>query len=153
MTDIPQIEIEALAAEIFSRDSYLNDLTVADIEGKALVERINNIDVFRLNALVVLLVFEGSMDLDIDYTSYTLESNAFLTIMPTHVLKFKSASESLRARMLIVSRPFMEQTFPSKRSSNIHYMKIRKNPSVQLQPKDLFFLDKCMQRITYRFYT
>lgn len=147
MTDIPQIEIEALTAEIFSRDSYLNDLTVADIEGKALVERINNIDVFRLNALVVLLVFEGSMDLDIDYTSYTLESNAFLTIMPTHVLKFKSASESLRARMLIVSRPFMEQTFPSKRSSNIHYMKIRKNPSMQLQPKDLFFLDKCMQRI------
>ena len=32
MTDIPQIEIEALTAEIFSRDSYLNDLTVADIE-------------------------------------------------------------------------------------------------------------------------
>ncbi|MDY3070465.1 MAG: helix-turn-helix domain-containing protein [Parabacteroides sp.] len=147
MTEIPQIEIDVLNAEIFSRDSFLNDLIVADIDGKILVERVNNTDVFRLNALVVLLVFDGTLEIDIDYTGYTLGANTFLTIMPTHILKFRKASESLSGRALIISRPFMEQTFPSKRSSNIHYMKIRKNPSVQLQPKDLLFLDKCMQRI------
>ena len=147
MTDIPQIEIDVLNAEIFSRDSFLNDLTVADIEGRVLVERINTVNSFRLNALIVFLIFEGSLELDIDFTEYTLGPNTFLTIMPTHILRFKNASDSLRGRMLIVSRPFMEQTFPSKRSSNIHYMQIRKNPCVILQPKDLFFLDKCMQRI------
>lgn len=147
MTDIPQIEIENLNAGIFSRDSYLNDLTIADIEGKLLVEKMNNAESFRMNALVVLLVFEGTLELDIDYSSHTLGANAFLTIMPTHILRLKDASESLRGRMLIVSRSFMEQALPAKRSSNMRYMQIRKNPSVVLQPKDLFFLDKCMQRV------
>ena len=119
MDDYPLVEIEDMNADLIEGDSYLKDLTVADINGPGKHGTASQVPM-RINALILLLVFEGTCELNIDYVHYKLEANTFTTIMPTHVVQFLTISPALRGRLLVVSRSFLEQTAPARRSPNVH---------------------------------
>ena len=146
MDDYPLVEIEDMNADLIEGDSYLKDLTVADINGPGKHGTASQVPM-RVNALILLLVFEGTCELNIDYVHYKLEANTFATIMPTHVVQFLTISPTLRGRLLVASRSFLEQTAPARRSPNVHYMNVRKNPCVRLKREEIMILDDCMQQI------
>lgn len=118
-----------------------------------LVADLNGQDVFlndsvRVNALQVLLVLEGSIDLSIDYVLFQASVNTVVTIMPTHITKVMKYSDNFRGRLLAVSRAFLEQSvMPNHSSWMIQYMQIRKNPTALLRASEIKALDDCMLRL------
>lgn len=144
MMELPLIDFDSLKSRLYIYESYQADILVADL---------NSQDVFlndpvRVNALQVLLVLEGSIDLSIDYVLFQASTNTVVTIMPTHITKVMKYSPNFKGRLLAVSRAFLEQSMmPNHSSSMIQYMKIRKNPTILLQESEIKTLDECMLRL------
>lgn len=144
MMELPLIDFDSLKSRLYLYESYQADILVADL---------NSQDVFlndpvRVNALQVLLVLEGSIDLSIDYVLFQASTNTVVTIMPTHITKVMKYSPNFKGRLMAVSRAFLEQSMmPNHSSSMIQYMKIRKNPTILLQESEIKTLDECMLRL------
>lgn len=144
MMELPLIDFDSLKSRSYMYESYQADILVADL---------NSQDVFlndpvRVNALQVLLVLEGSIDLSIDYVLFQASTNTVVTIMPTHITKVMKYSPNFKGRLMAVSRAFLEQSMmPNHSSSMIQYMKIRKNPTILLQESEIKTLDECMLRL------
>lgn len=144
MMELPLIDFDSLKSRLYMYESYQADILVADL---------NSQDVFlndpvRVNALQVLLVLEGSIDLSIDYVLFQASTNTVVTIMPTHITKVMKYSPNFKGRLMAVSRAFLEQSMmPNHSSSMIQYMKIRKNPTILLQESEIKTLDECMLRL------
>lgn len=144
MMELPLIDFDSLKSRLYMYESYQADILVADL---------NSQDVFlndpvRVNALQVLLVLEGSIDLSIDYVLFQASTNTVVTLMPTHITKVMKYSPNFKGRLMAVSRAFLEQSMmPNHSSSMIQYMKIRKNPTILLQESEIKTLDECMLRL------
>lgn len=144
MMELPLIDFDSLKSRLYMYESYQADILVADL---------NSQDVFlndpvRVNALQVLLVLEGSIDLSIDYVLFQASTNTVVTIMPTHITKVIKYSPNFKGRLMAVSRAFLEQSMmPNHSSSMIQYMKIRKNPTILLQESEIKTLDESMLRL------
>lgn len=144
MMELPLIDFDSLKSRLYMYESYQADILVADL---------NSQDVFlndpvRVNALQVLLVLEGSIDLSIDYVLFQASTNTVVTIMPTHITKVMKYSPNFKGRLMAVSRAFLEQSMmPNHSSSMIQYMKIRKNPTILLQELEIKTLDESMLRL------
>lgn len=144
MMELPLIDFDSLKSRLYMYESYQADILVADL---------NSQDVFlndpvRVNALQVLLVLEGSIDLSIDYVLFQASTNTVVTIMPTHITKVMKYSPNFKGRLMVVSRAFLEQSMmPNHSSSMIQYMKIRKNPTILLQESEIKTLDESMLRL------
>lgn len=144
MMELPLIDFDSLKSRLYMYESYQADILVADL---------NSQDVFlndpvRVNALQVLLVLEGSIDLSIDYVLFQASTNTVVTIMPTHITKVIKYSPNFKGRLMAVSRAFLEQSMmPNHSSPMIQYMKIRKNPTILLQESEIKTLDECMLRL------
>lgn len=144
MMELPLIDFDSLKSRLYMYESYQADILVADL---------NSQDVFlndpvRVNALQVLLVLEGSIDLSIDYVLFQASTNTVVTIMPTHITKVMKYSPNFKGRLMAVSRAFLEQSMmPNHSSSMIQYMKIRKKPTILLQESEIKTLDESMFRL------
>lgn len=144
MMELSLIDFDSLKSRLYMYESYQADILVADL---------NSQDVFlndpvRVNALQVLLVLEGSIDLSIDYVLFQASTNTVVTIMPTHITKVMKYSPNFKGRLMAVSRAFLEQSMmPNHSSSMIQYMKIRKNPTILLQESEIKTLDESMLRL------
>lgn len=144
MMELPLIDFDSLKSRLYMYESYQADILVADL---------NSQDVFlndpvRVNALQVLLVLEGSIDLSIDYVLFQASTNTVVTIMPTHITKVMKYSPNFKGRLMAVLCAFLEQSMmPNHSSSMIQYMKIRKNPTILLQESEIKTLDECMLRL------
>ena len=144
MMELPLIDFDSLKSRLYMYESYQADILVADL---------NSQDVFlndpvRVNALQVLLVLEGSIDLSIDYVLFQASTNTVVTIMPTHITKVMKYSPNFKGRLMAVSRAFLEQSMmPNHSSSMIQYMKIRKNTNILLHESEIKTLDECMLRL------
>ena len=144
MMELPLIDFDSLKSRLYMYESYQADILVADL---------NSQDVFlndpvRVNALQVLLVLDGAIDLSIDYVLFQASTNTVVTIMPTHITKVMKYSPNFKGRLMAVSRAFLEQSMmPNHSSSMIQYMKIRKNPTILLQESEIKTLDESMLRL------
>lgn len=143
MMELPLIDFDSLKSRLYMYESYQADILVADL---------NSQDVFlndpvRVNALQVLLVLEGSIDLSIDYVLFQASTNTVVTIMPTHITKVMKYSPNFKGRLMAVSHAFLEQSMMPNHSTMIQYMKIRKNPTILLQKSEIKSLDDCMLRL------
>ena len=116
MKNLPLIEVTELIKGIES--SFQDDLSIADLNGDLInyeEKRLEHSTPMRLNALLMILVQEGTADISVDYIPYKIEKNTFITLMPTHIIQVSKVSKDLRGRLLIVSR--------SCRSVRIHVLR------------------------------
>ena len=96
-----------LNESIVIRDSFQDIFSVADMDGGMdigsadLPERFAPI---RLNALLMVLTFEGTLEIHLDYVSYTVKPNSFVTIMPTHALQLDKISKDFKGCLLIAAK-------------------------------------------------
>ncbi|WP_234347412.1 helix-turn-helix domain-containing protein [Parabacteroides bouchesdurhonensis] len=152
MENLPLIEIAELNESIVDCDSFQNDFSIADVDGKdsTICENANPeySTPMRLNALLMVLVTNGSAKINIDYIPYTIKTNSFITIMPTHTIQLITVSKDFKARILVASRAFLEECNPNKKgASMVHYMQIRKNPCSELLPEEARHLEDYIQYV------
>ena len=90
MIHLPSFEIIELNKEILSSDNFNNDVIVASAEGSHFPSE-NPDDLYtsplRINAVMFILVLQGTAKVGIDFTLYTLMNPSLLMIMPTHTIQ------------------------------------------------------------------
>lgn len=146
MENLPLIEIAQMNKEMTGQDSFKNDFTIADVDGNSdLHEKNERPDYFtpiRLNALLMVLVLEGSAKISIDYIPYEIRPHTLITIMPTHTIQVSHTSEDFRGRVMIASKTFLDECNPTKKGATMaHYMQIRKNPCATIDSEETRHLD------------
>lgn len=139
MENLPLIEIAEMNREIIGIESYQNDFSIAEMDGSINIREKRKYEEstpIRLNALLLVLVTGGTAKLSIDYIPYEIGPNHFVTIMPTHTIQVSEASYDFRGHLMIISKSFLEGCNPVKNGqSMLHYMQIRKNPCISIEPK------------------
>lgn len=141
MIEFPIVEFETMKDGLQSADCYKNELLVSTITPNTTLLY----TCMRINALQVLLVQEGSLEVTIDYKPYTITANTVVTILPTHIVQSTTAKQNFKGLLLAVSRSFLEQSrFLNETPEISSLMNIRKNPIIQVTKKEMDLLDKCL---------
>ena len=92
MENLPLIKFAELNRGIIIRDSFQDIFLIADIDGN---QGVDDQEVYehtmpmRLDALLMVLVLEGSSEIALDYVPYTIGTNSFTIIMPTHTIQLR----------------------------------------------------------------
>lgn len=145
MENLPLIEIAQMNEEMTGQDSFKNDFSIADVDKSSDIyenEKQEYPTPVRLNALLMVLIREGSAKICIDYIPYDIHSNMLLTIMPTHTIQVADTSHDFKGRIMIVSKSFLEECNPGKKGATmLRYMQIRKNPCATIEPEETLHLN------------
>lgn len=144
MQNLPLIKFAELNEGIVIRDSFQDIFLIADINGNQIGNSESNRPSMpmRLDALLMVLVLDGSSDIALDYVPYTIERNCFTVIMPTHTLQLSKASPDFKAKLLAVSREFLDECNTAKRSPSMaNYMQMKKNPCTIFEPQETKLID------------
>lgn len=146
MEQLPIIEMAEIGKYIIAADNYQNLFSVVDVDASIITENTNHKDYtepVRLDALIMLLVLEGSTQVRLDFVPYTITPGMFLTIMPTHIFQVSEASNNFKGRLIILDKNFLQGINTEKRSPAMtNYMLLRKNPCTQFQPDEARHIDK-----------
>lgn len=122
---------------------------IADIDGHS---ELDDQDVqdhtmpMRLDALLMVLVLEGSSEIALDYVPYTIGANSFTIIMPTHTIQLNKVSKGFKGKLLVISREFLDECNTAKRSPSMaNYMQLRKNPCTTFEPQETELVDNYIE--------
>jgi AraC-like DNA-binding protein len=119
---------------VTSYDNYQDDVIIAEFDNTSLFELKNFIPSIpsRFDAVFLISVSEGEMEIQIDYVTYKAGKNSLTLIMPTHITHFVSGSSDMRCWVLAISKSFLQTLSYSKVQQQqpdvISYMQFKKNP-------------------------
>ena len=152
MSNLPLLKIVSLMCGTSAVDSFRDELAVGEFSGRymlAIREGENSpFSPMRLDALVMLLVEEGSADIQIDYAPFKVEAQSFVTLMPTHMIQLMRIDACLKGKMLIVSRDFLDRFRTGiKNRSVANYMEARKNPITPLGKPEIEVVLQGIERV------
>ena len=149
MENLPLIKFAELNKGIIIRDSFQDIFLIADIDGHS---ELDDQDVqdhtmpMRLDALLMVLVLEGSSEIALDYVPYTIGANSFTIIMPTHTIQLNKVSKGFKGKLLVISREFLDECNTAKRSPSMaNYMQLRKNPCTTFEPQETELVDNYIE--------
>ena len=84
MEKLPLIELAELNKSIIFRDSFQDIFSIADLDGGMDIGDPDSPERFapmRLNALLMVLTFEGTLEIHLDYVSYIVKPNSFMQVI------------------------------------------------------------------------
>ena len=149
MENLPLIKFAELNKGIIIRDSFQDIFLIADIDGHS---ELDDQDVqdhtmpMRLDALLMVLVLEGSSEIALDYVPYTIGANSFTIIMPTHTIQLNKVSKGFKGKLLVLSREFLDECNTAKRSPSMaNYMQLRKNPCTTFEAQETELVDNYIE--------
>ena len=149
MENLPLIKFAELNKGIIIRDSFQDIFLITDIDGHS---ELDDQDVqdhtmpMRLDALLMVLVLEGSSEIALDYVPYTIGANSFTIIMPTHTIQLNKVSKGFKGKLLVISREFLDECNTAKRSPSMaNYMQLRKNPCTTFEPQETELVDNYIE--------
>lgn len=152
MNNLPLIEISEVKKYVVTTDNYQDVLTVADIDANSTSQASASVtsngysEPVRLNALFVILVLEGHVNLSLDYVPYKIVKNDFIIIIPTHIIQVAEASKNFKAKMMMIDRTFLDEMNTAKRSPSMtNYMLLRKHPRTVFEPGEAKVVEKAME--------
>ena len=141
MENLPLIKFAELNKGIIIRDSFQDIFLIADIDGN---QGVDDQEVYehtmpmRLDALLMVLVLEGSSEIALDYVPYI--------IMPTHTIQLSKISKDFKGKLLVISREFLDECNTAKRSPSMaNYMQLRKNPCTTFEPQETELVDNYIE--------
>ena len=150
MEKLTFVELEELNRYIVYRDCFQSVLSIVNVDCHPNVRglKVERTSPMRLNALIMNLVLEGTAKIRLDYLPYSISTNDFVTIMPTHVYQLDQVSDDYRAILLIASKDFFKECSDmGKYPSLVSDMAIRKNPCIRLEPEEAERLAECFNII------
>ena len=152
MSNLPLLKIVNLMRGASAVDSFRDELAVGEFCGQCM-HAIGEGDTspfspMRLDVLLMLLVEEGSADIQVDYAPFKVGTKSFVTLMPTHVIQIVRMDECFKGEMLIVSRNFLDRfQMGMKNRSVANYMAARKNPITPLSKAEISVVQEGMERV------
>jgi AraC-like DNA-binding protein len=150
MDNLPFIEVSEIMDHISVSATYQNVVTVADMDAALLSGHSSggySVPV-RINQLFIFMVYQGSLQISLDYVPYTVSANCLVTIMPTHIIQIAESTDDLKARLLIIDRSFLDDCKLDKRTpSMLGYMQLRKEPCHVFAPEETAHIYQCLLQL------
>ena len=149
MNNLTKLDIDKFLNMIAPGEGYHNDIIVLNITGNAKDETLLNHQFpIRLNAVSIILVLQGKIELTIDYITYQIKVNSLLDIGSLHVFhKLRLFPDSV-AYHVIISKKFIEETLQQKKPLPLSYiLSKRLNPLFKLKKKETKLLVDCIIRL------
>ena len=116
---------------VSSYDNYQDDIAIMEFDHTSLDElrKFAPLNPTRFDALILIGITEGEMEIQIDYISYKAGKNSLTLIMPTHITHFINGSGKLKGWILTISKSYIgSQSFSGRKPTAISYMQLKKNP-------------------------
>ncbi|MDR3309470.1 MAG: helix-turn-helix domain-containing protein [Tannerella sp.] len=148
--------VKALKDFVTSYDNYQNSLLLIEFDHTSLesLKTFTPLHPSRFEALILIGVTEGRMELQIDYKTYTADKNSLVIIMPTHIINFVNGSNDLKSWVLVISKPYFDATPYEKDKKRppivISYMQLQKNPLTVFEPHEYSNLYSCLDYVRHR---
>lgn len=106
----------------------------------------------RVNAFCVVLIYQGTICINIDTVDYQVKANNLLAFLDLHLLKNLTLSEDLRADYIVVSKNFMGELLHERSSVAasllVPYVQcIHFSPIQMVEEKDMQHLKGIVDRI------
>ena len=138
---------------ISSFDNMGSDFLTAALDGNGCNDdsaNFCNSTPYRTNALVMIVVLEGTAKMEVDYMPYLLAANSFMLIMPDHIMQPVSVSRDFKGWMVLASSDFLQSYATERRPSMVYYMQMRKNPHFFLEAEEMTRLNNCFLELQKR---
>jgi AraC-like DNA-binding protein len=149
MDKLPLIKINEINAHIIGSDNFQDVFTITDLDGAVSDRQFENgeyTEPVRLNAVLMLLVLDGTCNLCLDYVPHALKTHSFAIIMPSHIVQVSKVDSSFKAKLLVIDKSFLDEINTAKRSPSMcNYMLLRKNPTTEFQPEETRHLEKAFE--------
>lgn len=135
MDKLPLIEMGSLKT-LTNVDSFHEEFLIAELDGTLAPHNHKEADIsapVRMNALSIIITLQGSSDFCIDYVPYKATSGQLITIFPSHTVQLLDVSPDFKAKMIVLSKEFLEGWIDKRSPSMLNYLKLVKNPFTQLE--------------------
>ena len=119
----------------------VNKVTILDYG----VEQFYNKPV-KCNNLLLILCKNGEIEVEINYVSYTLKKDGFLSIHPYDIVTFKSGSNGFRAQTLILPVTMFTPIIAELKMT--HYDYVKKNPLIYFNEEYLKIIETTLEIIS-----
>lgn len=93
----------------------------------------------KCNNLVLVLCKSGEVDVEINYVTYTLKTNGFLSIAPYDIVVFKEASSNFKSQALILPVTMFTPIIAELKMK--HYDYVKKNPLIYFNEEYLKIIE------------
>jgi AraC-like DNA-binding protein len=105
---------------------------------------------FRLDALSIILICKGQLNVEIDYYPYKLSENTLLDIVEQHIVQNFHFSPDFKGYSIIVSRDFLSESLGNNRTlpSDVIASK-RTRPAQSLKEEEVVLLEGHIKRLIY----
>ena len=153
MSNLPLLKIVNLMRGASTVDSFRDELAVGEFSSQCMPAvregKTSPFSPMRLDALLMLLVEQGSADIQVDYPPFRVDAKSFVTLMPTHVIQLMRMDDAFKGKLLIVSRGFLDRFNQAgvKNRSVASYMEARKNPITSLNKAEFDVVLQGVERV------
>lgn len=132
--------IHSLKEAVTSYDNYQDDVVILEFDPLS-IKNLKNFapsNPSRFEAVLLLGISEGEMEIQIDYVKYRAHKNSLILIMPTHITYFVSGSEDLKGWVFAISKAYMGTLSYTQQHPPIviSYMQLKKNPLTVFTPEE-----------------
>ena len=109
------------------------------------IEQIYNKPV-KCNNLILILCKSGEIDIEINYVTYTLKANGFLSIAPYDIVVVKGGSSDFRSQALVLPVTLFTPIIAELKMSQYDYVK--KNPLIYFNEEYLKIIETTFEFIS-----
>jgi AraC-like DNA-binding protein len=99
----------------------------------------------KCNNLILMLCKSGEIDVEINYVTYTLKANGFLSIAPYDIVVAKSGSSDFKSQVLVLPVTMFTPIIAELKMA--HYDYVKKNPLIYFNEKYLGIIEATFELI------
>jgi AraC-like DNA-binding protein len=94
---------------------------------------------FRSDGIAILIVRKGSLSIELDYNSYSIEKNDLFVKLPEHIMQKIEADGNFEGTAIMIKRQLLEETVAllNRVLYNPNYMRIRLHPRCKLSDNEV----------------
>jgi len=152
----PQLlkDLEAYKDTLISSSCFNDDILIIEFDQAML--QIENKAAFmphpnRYEALMLLGVMEGEIELSVDFVTHQIPKNGVMWIMPAHISQVKNMTLDFKGWILYISKDFLVDNMETSRNNTpLIYLELKKNPFAVFEPQEFQMLCDNLQAIRTR---
>jgi len=92
---------------------------------------------FKVDVTAAIICIRGKTEGSINLQPYTTDGACLITILPGHIMQYKSISEDFEGLFLVMSPKFTDSLMPNAADRLPLHLSVRDNPAIQLDDETL----------------
>jgi AraC-like DNA-binding protein len=149
-------ELESLKGSLIAYENFQDGVLMTEFDSASLGLNTDEIGFpaapLRHDALTIIGVMNGAVELSVDYITHRVSANGIAWIMPTHISQLVRITQDFKGWMLLITKSFVEENGHPYRNTTplISYMQLKKHPFSLFEPDEFGSLYESLQAVRER---